>query len=80
MDNERRKLRHIYTGSTQRDLNPMQAATLVELENFGWELKFIRRPMFQPIVPVLADPSRTHFAILRSDGTLDESPSIRIRH
>lgn len=63
-----------------RELNAAQAAALAELEHFGWELKFIRHPMFQDSVPVVFDPDRTHFAVLRGDGTLDEHPPFDIRH
>jgi hypothetical protein len=63
-----------------RELNAVQAAALAELEHFGWELKFVRRPLFQEPVPVVFDPDRTHYAVLRADGTLDEHPGFTIRH
>jgi len=80
MDHERRKSLKPLTATMNRELNPVQAATLAELEHFGWELKFVRRPLFQPVVPVVFDPGRTHYAVLRADGTLDEHPAITIRH
>ena len=80
MDHDRRKSLNPLTATMNRGLNAVQAATLAELEHFGWELKFVRRPLFQPIVPVVFDPGRTHYAILRADGTLDEHPAIAIRH
>jgi hypothetical protein len=52
---------------------------LAELEKFGWELKFIRRPMFKDPIPVVFDSDRRHFAILKDDGTLDENPEFDIR-
>jgi len=80
MDHERRKPAKPMPATMNRELNNSQSATLVELEHFGWELKFIRRPPFQPIVPVVFDPDRTHYAVLRPDGTLDEHPPIKVRH
>ena len=80
MDHERRKSLKPLSASLNRELSPVQVATLAELEHFGWELKFVRRPLFQPIVPVVFDPDRTHYAVLRPDGTLDEHPVIAIRH
>ena len=77
---DRRKSDRPIAGANTHGLNPVQSATLVELEHFGWELKFVRRPLFQPIVPVVFDPGRTHYAVLRPDGTLDEHPQIQIRH
>ena len=50
-----------------------------ELERFGWELKFVRRPPFQPSIPVVFDADRKQFAVLEPDGTLNENPGFTIR-
>ena len=63
----------------RKELNQDQILALTELEKFGWELKFIRRPMFQQPIPVVFDSDRRHFAILNADGTLDENPGFDIR-
>jgi hypothetical protein len=63
----------------KRELNDDQRITLNELERFGWELKFIRRPPFKPIIPVIFDGDRKTFAILEEDGTLNEHPPFKIR-
>ena len=63
----------------ESELNEAQLMTLRSLETFGLELKFIRRPLFQPPVPVVFDASREKFAILEEDGTLNENPDIEIR-
>jgi len=63
----------------KRELNADQRMALVELEKFGWELKFIRRPMFQQPVPVVFDSDRKNYAVLNADGTLDENPGFDIR-
>ena len=78
MDKERRKGPRAVCPSG-RELNPAQLAALSDLERFGWELKFIRRPLFQETVPVVFDPDRKHFAVLTADGTLDEHPGFDIR-
>lgn len=77
---DRRKSAQCLGQALERELNPMQLATLRELEHFGWELKFIRKPLFQPVVPVVFDGDRSHYAVLEPDGALNEHPSIRIRH
>jgi hypothetical protein len=64
----------------KRELNDDQRFTLAELEAFGWELKFVRRPMFQQSVPVLLDSQRRNFAVIEPDGTLNEHPFLNIRH
>jgi hypothetical protein len=76
---ERRKTEAKHVVALKRELNQDQVLALAELEKFGWELKFIRRPMFKDPIPVVFDSDRRHFAILRDDGTLDENPEFDIR-
>ncbi|MEZ5465451.1 MAG: hypothetical protein R3F22_09580 [Lysobacteraceae bacterium] len=81
MPQRERRSDQISTGRELKDqLNEDQRYALVELERFGWELKFIRRPLFQPMVTVLFDGDRSHYAVLETDGTLTESPEFDIRH
>jgi hypothetical protein len=60
-------------------LNDAQRHTLAELERFGWELKFVRRPLFQPSIPVVFDGDRKTYAVLEPDGSLNQAPSFDIR-
>jgi hypothetical protein len=76
---ERRKTEAKHVVALKRELNQDQVLALAELEKFGWELKFIRRPMFKDPIPVVFDSDRRHFAILKDDGTLDENPEFDIR-
>lgn len=78
-DRERRHDHSSAGRQLQRLLNADQLATLHSLESFGWELKFVRLPLFQDPVPVVFDGDRQRFAILKPDGTLDEDPRIDIR-
>lgn len=79
MDRERRKDLGANRAKLRAQLNEDQLIALSDLERFGWELKFVRHPMFQDIVPVVFDPERDHFAVIRADGTLDEDPGFDIR-
>lgn len=79
-DNERRRQERQASSLLKRELNEDQRLTLADLERFGWELKFIRRKPFQAPIPVIFDGDRQRFAVLREDGTLDESPGFDIRH
>ena len=63
----------------KRELNQDQRITLDSLERFGWDLKFIRRPLFQPSIVVVFDSDRKTFAVLEPDGTLNENSGIVIR-
>jgi hypothetical protein len=60
-------------------LNEAQRDKLAELERFGWSLKFVRRPLFQPSVPVVVDGDRKTFAVLEPDGSMTEQPGFDIR-
>lgn len=80
MTDERRKHAGHHRRELVADLNPAQLETLGDLERFGWELKFVRRPMFQPSIPVVFDGGRCSFAILEPDGTLNEHPPFQIRN
>ena len=76
---ERRKQAPTGSAGLRAELNELQKLTLSELERFGWELKFIRKPMFLPSVPVVFDSDRKRFAVLEADGTLNENPDFDIR-
>lgn len=62
-----------------RELNEAQRLTLTSLEKFGWELKFIRHPLFLPAVPVVFDPDHRKFAVLEDDGSLNEDAALKLR-
>ena len=76
---ERRTGTHKSERELRRDLNDAPLETLNELERFGWQLKFVRRPLFQPSIPVVFDGDRKHYAVLELDGTLNEHPAFTIR-
>ena len=79
MAEKQRKTEKELTSLLKRELNEEQRLTLADLERFGWELKFIRRPLFQPSIAVVFDSDRKCFAVLEPDGTLNENPGITIR-
>lgn len=76
---ERRSAQPHSSRELRKELSEAQRDTLGELERYGWELKFIRHPLFQGSVAVLYDPDRKGYACLESDGTLNEHPTFRIR-
>jgi hypothetical protein len=57
----------------KRELNESQLATLRTLEQFGWQLKFLRHDRSRTLA-VLFDPDARHYALLGSDGNVDENP------
>ena len=78
-EKERRKAEKALSAALKRELNEAQRITLNELERFGWELKFIRRPLFKPIIPIIFDGDRKSWAVLEPDGSLNENPGFTIR-
>ena len=76
---ERRKTLRELSSVLKRELNDAQLSTLNGLEQFGWELKFVRRKPFQPPVAVVFDGDRRNFAVLEQDGSLNEHPGFDIR-
>lgn len=75
---ERRNASRI-ASALKRELNESQLVTLHGLERYGWELKFVRRPMFQQSIAIVFDADRKTFAVLEADGTLNENPGFDIR-
>ena len=79
IDRDRRQARLMSNASLRAQLNENQLMTLRDLERFGWELKFIRRPLFQDPIPVVVDGDRKSFSVLRPDGSLDDHPNLKLR-
>ena len=57
-----------------------QSVALRKVENFGWTLAFVRQPLFETAIAVVASPDRQRYAVLESDGELNMNPQIVIRH
>ncbi|MGD8620216.1 MAG: hypothetical protein PVH54_13655 [Gammaproteobacteria bacterium] len=63
----------------EETLNEEQIFTLRRMEVFGWELKFIRRPLFQDVLPVLFHTDSNQFGVLENDGTLNMQRDLNVR-
>ncbi|WP_019399438.1 MULTISPECIES: hypothetical protein [Pseudoxanthomonas] len=60
-------------------LTPGQQATVETMRHFHWELRFVRRPLFQPPIPFLFDRDGKRYVVLREDGSIDEHPDLPLR-
>ena len=60
-------------------LNKPQMTTLLNLESIGWSLLFVRRPQFQPIMPVLRDNTNSFTAIIEEDGSINFDHGVTFR-
>jgi hypothetical protein len=46
-----------------------QRIALNQKQQFGWFVKFVRRPLFQPVEVVLSNPDGSEFLMLENEGT-----------
>ena len=79
MDIERRSEENLVHESLHEVLNETQLLTLSTVEEFGWVLAFIRRPLFQDIVPVLLHPDNNILGTLEVDGEVNTQSEIKFR-
>jgi hypothetical protein len=79
-ERERRSSEPARGSQLRNELSEEQRFELATLEHFGWQLKFIRRPMFAAPIPVVVDSDTQRHAVLQPDGSLDENPEFDIRH
>jgi hypothetical protein len=79
MDREKRKGEKPVPDNLGETLNQAQLLALRQVENFGWSLRFVRRPLFQEPVPVVVSTDGETIGILEEDGRLNVQPDIKLR-
>lgn len=77
---ERRKGISSIPNSLEAYLNLAQIATLQEVEGFGWELRYVRRPLFMEPVPILYNPVMDCYAVMDIEGCVNRSVEVALRH
>jgi len=55
-------------------LSPQQLKALNELEGFGWQVDYVRRPLFQQPRVVMHDPDSGRQAMITEEGMVDYFP------
>ncbi len=63
----------------EKTLSLEQMMTLRQIENFGWQVAFVRRPLFQESVVVVANSNNQKFGVLEDTGELNLQAEIRLR-
>lgn len=63
-----------------RYLNESQLLALHSLESFGWQLWFVRRPLFMQPVVVVSNAESTQHAQLEEDGSVNLKSPLQLRH
>jgi hypothetical protein len=79
MDSEKRKGDKPVPDRLEEVLNEMQMLALRQIEGFGWQLRFIRKPLFQEPVPVVFSAEGDKIGILEEDGRINMEPDIKLR-
>ena len=79
MDKEKRQDTKPVPEDLENILNEAQIRTLRSIRHFGWELHFVRRPIFQEVVPVLINREGDKFIVLQENGAINEMPDLDIR-
>lgn len=57
-------------------LTAMQMQSLDQLADFGWQLAFVRRPLFDKPTVVLISPEAKQYATLEEEGSLNLEPDL----
>ncbi len=57
-----------------------QRMALRQIESFGWELAFVRHPLFQETTVIVTRRLDESYAILTRNGDLDVNSDLVIRH
>ncbi len=60
-------------------LTELQMLALHRIENFGWKLLFVRRQMFQDVMPVVRNVDGTKVGVLELNGNLNLNSGIIVR-
>lgn len=60
-------------------INTDQLLTLRQIENFGWQVEFVRRPLFQDTVVVVSSTDNRKIGVLEDTGELNLHPDIKLR-
>jgi len=79
MDSEKRKGVKPVPDRLDEVLNEMQMRALHQLERFGWQLRFVRKPLFQEPVAVVFSAEGDKIGILEDDGRINMEPEIEVR-
>lgn len=79
MIEEKRSKVEALPGNLAALLTDMQRASLQRIENFGWRIKFVRQPRFQPPVVVVENTVGINIGILEEDGEVNLRPVLALR-
>jgi len=76
---ERRRGAEPVPDRVEKLLTDLQLMTLRQLDCFGWQLSFVRRPLFQDVTAYVTDTSGHRIGLLDAEGLVkyDIAESLR---
>lgn len=60
-------------------LNDDQCLSLRQMESFGWQLAFVRRPQFQDPVVIVSNEGKSQYGILELNGSINTRSMLDLR-
>jgi hypothetical protein len=79
MNNDKRDQQAPIPDNLDAILSEFQLMALHRIENFGWELHFVRRPMFQVPTVVVFSADGKKIGVLEDDGRINMNSDIKLR-
>ena len=79
MDREKRKGNIPLPKNLKEVLNKAQLDALSGMEYAGWELRFLRRPLFQEPMLFIQNPNDGRIWVLDKDGSIKIQSNIKVR-
>jgi len=79
VDREKRKGNIPLPKNLKEVLNKAQLDALSGMEYAGWELRFLRRPLFQEPMLFIQNPNDGRIGILDKDGSIKIQSNIKVR-
>lgn len=61
-------------------LTEPQRVALHRVENFGWQLKFVRRPRFESPIVVVENVTGASIGTLEENGDINLNPCVHLRN
>lgn len=60
-------------------LSEDQRLTLRQMDSFGWQLAFIRRPLFQESMAIVTNEDASQYGVLERDGSINMRSTLELR-
>lgn len=79
MEKDNRNTQQPIPDDLEHVLNSKQLAALQIIQSIGWQLEFVRRPLFLEAVPVVYNSTLDQIGILDSDGNIDLQVELNTR-